>query len=819
VNALISGIAARAVFIEGATVTYVDLDSPDDFIAVHHADIGNILADASDVVEIQSTDRDEVLCKLEELWSKDRALRMLQLALDDDEELIPEAVEFLDDLLQKDTADWVLNLALSWPLPGTPRLDIITPCKRKYASAWECIEKVADLQESIAHVRTAWEEIDLGMFHNSLQRVQMESVAVTDGLFRKFVEAHAGRTNWNEAALASYMKLQSYKNSRAIVQAWEHNIGLQRTKSIIEYVTLDLSEEEDFIDKEEQAVPVGAWEAYQRVKRAQEGIIDRLKRGEVSTAKKFAVNLVQEQLAEGNAQHASKTLCSLAQEAKKRGYTSLQLEWVQHATIIAPDDAWAFAQTGDVLLNLYRLAEADSYFAQAAQKGDKHYGSIGHARVLKKSNKLEEALAAFRQAQEDFPDHPEAYRAWAGIGEVFRDMDRPEEALEIYSKAVQLFPNEDVLWCGRAATMKDLGELDRALSAYQEAIIHFPNTIHAWAGTADIYKELGELEIALSRYDDVIARFPTEAIGYCGRADVLREQGNFEDALTVYAKAIDKFGFDPSPYSGRAETLRDWGRLDEALEAYSCAVNRFPYEPYLRNGRANLIKFMGDLQLALQAYDQNVRDFPYSLFALTGRANLLKELGKYQEALNAYDDIVAKRAEYKAARYAKAAVLTIMGRVEEAKALLPEGEPRTKDEWVAYHIRGMIHLRAGELEQALDIFTHGLLRVQFRKQRAYFHTALAAAKLSQNQYKEALNYVKDQDGPVANLLEMHSAAALGQHELAMECYTNLLDDPRENVLVLSEEIARRFGLAKSAPLHSENWILEKEAEIVLALAA
>jgi hypothetical protein len=111
------------------------------------------------------------------------------------------------------------------------------------------------------------------------------------------------------------------------------------------------------------------------------------------------------------------------------------------------------------------------------------------------------------------------------------------------------------------------------------------------------------------------------------------------------------------------------------------------------------------------------------------------------------------------------------------------------------------------------------LRVQFRKQKAYFQSALAAVKLRQNQYEEALNYVKHQVGPVANLLELHSAAALGQNKQAMECYENLSDDPHENVVVLSEEIARRFGLAKSPPLHSEDWILDKEAEVVLALAA
>jgi hypothetical protein len=83
-NALVSGVVGRVVFIEGADVSYIDAESPDTIHRSCWSDVGLLLAGATDLVEFKQTGRAEVLACLLRLWNNDRAVRMLELIFDED---------------------------------------------------------------------------------------------------------------------------------------------------------------------------------------------------------------------------------------------------------------------------------------------------------------------------------------------------------------------------------------------------------------------------------------------------------------------------------------------------------------------------------------------------------------------------------------------------------------------------------------------------------------------------------------------------------------------------------------------------------------
>lgn len=816
-NAFVSGVAARVVFVEGNDVTYFEADAPNDLKKSSLSELGCLLAGATDLVELKRADKAAVFQCLLDLWNKDRAIRMLDIILDESsQEFSSEAVEYLDALLSESTTPYVLNWALAVPAKWAPPTDKISTT---YSKVQGLISTIVGLQESIRQVRLAWEGIDPDLFESPSYKAKFERAAVVEGVFRQFVLAVAGQEDLNDALLAGYVSLRPFRNVRSIIQAWEAGLTVRRSaQRVLDRITItaDANEDEDLKPGVRE---VGSYEAYQRVLRAKEGIVDRLERSDLVNARKFARALVDEQIANGDRSHAAKTLCALAQEANRLGYTSLQLEWVLQAVEVNPEDGWAAGQAADAFLVLYRFSDAADYYRRAMNLGEELFGMNGLGRVLRASGNLDAALATFREARDQFSSHAEVFHSWAGIGEVLRDMGDLDAALKVYTDAVERYREIPSLWCGRAATLKDLGELDMASAAYNEAMLKFPGEVTAQVGLADIEKTLGNFDSALQKYEKVIDQLPSEVAGYRGYAEVLREKGQSEEALVAYAQAKKRFPHDPGSYGGYAETLRDMGRLDEALDAYNEAVARFEFEPYLRNGRANLIKLTGRLEEALQAYDQNVHDFPYSLVALNGRADLLKELGHYERALSAFDDIAAKQHSFKVALFSKAAVLTILGRFEEALDILPETSPRTRDEWIAYHIRGMIYLRSGRVEQAIEVFEFGLSHIQFHKERSYFQNALAAAKLARSDYLEALNLSRNGRSTMAKVIQLHSYSALGERKVARGFYDELRRDPHSNVIDLAEEIARRFRLVEKPPAHSSAWIIQKEQELVLALAA
>jgi tetratricopeptide (TPR) repeat protein len=294
--------------------------------------------------------------------------------------------------------------------------------------------------------------------------------------------------------------------------------------------------------------------------------------------------------------------------------------------------------------------------------------------------------------------------------------------------------------------------------------------------------------------------------------------GRFDEALDTYRQASDRFPYEPVALNGYAVILREVGDFDTALQLYEEAISRFPHDVWSRNGRAKALKLAGRFEDSLQAYDQNVRDFPYDLYSLIGRADLLKELGYHIEALKAYDVIIERRPDYVDAKYAKAAVLVILRRYADAEALLPAASPKTHSEWIAYHIRGMIFLKKGLLQEALTLFTTGVLLNPFYRERQYFENALAIVKIRLKEFAEAAKIASRTVGPIAQILRMHAYCASGNREEAATAYKSVNDNWPTPLLALRDEVAARYGLIDRAPRFTDEWIFEREADVMLEAA-
>jgi tetratricopeptide (TPR) repeat protein len=602
-----------------------------------------------------------------------------------------------------------------------------------------------------------------------------------------------------------------------VIGAWTKGIVTRQVRRHVERIEEEVGTE--FRERAAQARSLTqGFIVYKNVRRQQEGIKAQLRRGDIDRAAMFAEQLITSQLQSGGPRYAAMSLCALAQEAKTLHQHNIQLEWLRRAVAIAPDDAWAHGQAGDAYLAVYRLNEAYQEYEMATQLGAGQFGLIGVARVLRANGRLDEALEICTRARDEFPDHAEAVRAWAIYSEILRDMWKFEDALSSYDESIKRFPQENVLWCGRAAVLTDMGRLDEALDAYARAIAEFPNDPVARGGKADVLKITGRLDEALADYEDAIRTFPEDPVLVCGRADVLREQGRYDQALAAYFEAMKLFPYEPTAFSGYAEVLKDQGNLEEALSEYDGAIEKFPQERWCRNGRASVLRNYGRLEDALKAYDDNVRDFPYDLISLSGRANLLKCLGYYDEALKAYDVVIPRRSDYAMARVAKAAIYVILGQFDEADKLLPTSLPYTNAEWIAFHIRGMMHLKRNQFQEAIGIFIKGALQVPFYRERDYFQNALAVANIRMKNFTEALQAVKQSSGAIAQVLQIHCYSELGMQDAATAVFAAMNDNVPPSVLLLRDELAATYKLTDALPRHTPSWLAETEIEVLLQAA-
>ena len=118
-------------------------------------------------------------------WNADRALRMIDILLDDDTppREMAEAFKYLSDLLaDPETQTRLKNNTFAIPLPSKKTLQSIVDLTDSSAKpARDFISELFSAQKSVAAVRAAWEAIPDVRFGSRPDRTKFEAAAVAAG--------------------------------------------------------------------------------------------------------------------------------------------------------------------------------------------------------------------------------------------------------------------------------------------------------------------------------------------------------------------------------------------------------------------------------------------------------------------------------------------------------------------------------------------------------------------------------------------------------------------------------------------------------------
>ncbi|MBF8271539.1 MAG: hypothetical protein HW380_644 [Magnetococcales bacterium] len=152
----------------------------------------------------------------------------------------------------------------------------------------------------------------------------------------------------------------------------------------------------------------------------------------------------------------------------------------------------------------------------------------------------------------------------------------------------------------------------------------------------------------------------------------------------------------------------------------------------------------------------------------------MKSLNRLEDSLLAYGVVLRQAPWNQVARNGKASVLILLEKPDEAMTMLSHHErPRTNDDWIAQHMVGMVHVRAGRLAEAQAIFQDGLENGP-PLDRDYFRLGLATVCLRQKSFREVLNLMPLVRMPklvgASRVLTLHAQCALGQKDAARETH-------------------------------------------------
>jgi tetratricopeptide (TPR) repeat protein len=262
---------------------------------------------------------------------------------------------------------------------------------------------------------------------------------------------------------------------------------------------------------------------------------------------------------------------------------------------------------------------------------------------------------------------------------------------------------------------------------------------------------------------------------------VLKGMGRLEDALREYEAIVNEFPQSVFARTGRAEVLKGMGRLEDALREYEAIVNEFPQDVVARNGRAEVLKGMGRLEDSLREYEATVREFPQSVFARAGAAS-----------------VCVMKADY-----------------ERANAWISPLVDAEQVNWVGLHILGMVRLRTGRAAEAIALFERGLRDGPFEDRR-FFRSGLAYARLLEHDLNRAAKILEDEPSVVSKVLQIHIYGELKQTERARQAYDGVRSNRSPRVIELTAELSARARLETRDPERSDQWVLDREFELLLA---
>lgn len=825
-DAIISAKAGVAIFLQGNEASVIKINDLMTEISFPIVSLRHLLDGANDAKKIKNSTKDKSIALLQKEFNKQRALTMVLIMLDDkeDDETIKLSVECLSDFFtDKDVFCHVENTLYSNALPESANLYRAKEFSKTIDGLFSIFNSIDNYSDEINFYKKRWDILSVDLFDEPTDKIKCEECLSVSGAFKDLVLAESDYNKFSLAYVKCVTAAKSFRNGKIIIDNWLKDLMPSKVKKNIDIKALIASYKDtqrDIYDYnfKKKLTPHKAFENALKQKSA---IIPLLKAGDWAKTRRYVEDLISSQLISSDPEHITKSLCDLSQHAKHVNNFSLQLELAKRAIEIKNDDAWSNCQVAESYFCLNQFDNAIEYFRRAEAYGEHEYAQNGYARILKAQGKIDEAIEAYKKLIADYGNSTYIANCYA---ETLRDAWKINEALSVYDRSITNLLCDSTTYCGKASLLKSIGRLDEALSLFEFARDTCNDSHYVGCGIADIYKIKGDYGRALAEYDKVIKKFPDEIMPKVSRANIHKLDGNLQLALEEYQVISLEFPHDTSSKEGQAEVYKEMKEYDRALRIYNDVITKQPMSMRARNGRANIFKCLGRYSDALQAYDENVKDSPYDIVSWSGRADILKQLGDLDEAINAYRYISDVNPYDHRASYSMAAIYVAKGDFNLALKLLPNSPPQTKEEWFAYHVRGMVYIKSGDIDKAISFYTDALNDVPYYNISVMFKNALAVIGLRKSENKSdtegAISYIgTNQNDYLKNVLQIHAYGKLGQIYKAEEAYVKSEINCPPFIMSLRDELAAKYINNSSKIINFADWVFHRECDAILLDAA
>ena len=182
---------------------------------------------------------------------------------------------------------------------------------------------------------------------------------------------------------------------------------------------------------------------------------------------------------------------------------------------------------------------------------------------------------------------------YLNLGIVYNDLGRREEAITVYTKAIELNPKYAGAYNNLGNVYDDLGKKEEAVGAYKKVIELNPKDASAYSNLGNLYDDLGKKEEAVGAYKKAIELNPKDADAYYNLGAVYQALWRTEEAIGAYKKTIELNPKHVNAYNNLGTVYQALWRTEEAVGAYKKAIELNPKHANAYYNLGNVYQALG----------------------------------------------------------------------------------------------------------------------------------------------------------------------------------------------------------------------------------
>jgi serine/threonine protein kinase/Tfp pilus assembly protein PilF len=277
---------------------------------------------------------------------------------------------------------------------------------------------------------------------------------------------------------------------------------------------------------------------------------------------------------------ATAKLSTVAEILNRKGYYKLGLKYASLVLDAVPDDQHALVMQGLALAHLGRPEEAIDCFNRVLEMNpeDAQTWTNKGAVYCDELHRADLALQCFDRAIDIDSKLPQA---WASRGNALAFLDRRDEALKSWRKALALDPQDIGVLLSMGGFLNDKwGEHQEALSIFDEAIAINPNVSEVWGSRGVALLCLNRLDAALKSFERASALDPSNVGFISGIGDVLARSERYADAIERYTIVLKENPTNLAVLANAGICEMNLGQFGKAIHYFEKALQVEP-----NNGR------------------------------------------------------------------------------------------------------------------------------------------------------------------------------------------------------------------------------------------